>query len=391
MKLDKTLTLTDLTLFGVASIMGSGGCNLIGTAVQTGGKWWPVACGLAATLLLGASHTYSRAIHHTKTGNTVESDIVATVFGHWAESFTIVGILVFNIVSISLILVVCSHILFPHGAWATQITIALLFLAGITLFSLQGIDTNRTMIDWIAIFLIVVLAITALLGYIGPLFHHTHEPAQRPVSFHRNRFRVSFFMFFFILAGFDALIKFSEEAIDSADIARSFFVSNIASSMLTVGIALAIIYWLPHISPSNEEQAFENIVGHFLGGAAKEGSKYVIVAFLITTSFVVFLAMTRYIYGLGKKQSISWLSSVNAQKAPYNAIGCISALAAVSVLNNHTDTLVMISDLGVMTSILLVSAAATVADWNAGESIAAVLSGLTTAGFGGILSLYIVD
>ena len=39
--LNKTLTLKDLVLFGVISIFGSGGFNLIGRAITQGGPQWP--------------------------------------------------------------------------------------------------------------------------------------------------------------------------------------------------------------------------------------------------------------------------------------------------------------------------------------------------------------
>lgn len=56
--LNKTLTLKDLVLFGVISIFGSGGFNLIGRAITQGGPQWPLALGGAAALFLGSSKTY---------------------------------------------------------------------------------------------------------------------------------------------------------------------------------------------------------------------------------------------------------------------------------------------------------------------------------------------
>ena len=388
MALEKTLTLTDLTLFGVASIMGSGGFNLIGTAVKSGGKWWIVACGIAALLLLGASHTYSRSIAHINHENTVESDIVSSIFGPYVEMFSITGILAFNIVSISVILVFCSHVIFPNSSWITQILFSFIILAGMILFALQGIDMNRDVINTITILLVIVLGTTASIGFIGPFFHNNPETFRKTSSFHMVDFRISLFMFFFILAGFDTLAKFMEETKDPADVSRSFFTSNIGSDILTLGIAMAIFYWIPHLSKANEEHAFANLVGHFLGDSATEVFKIVIVAFMIVTTFVVFLAISRYIYGLGEKKNIPILTPLNENKAPYMSIGILSLVAAFGILNNHTDTLVMISDLGLIVTILLVSAAATVADWNSGETLNSIISGLTTTGFGGFLSLY---
>lgn len=396
MELTHTLTLLDLTLFGILSIMGSGGFNLIGSAVRSGGRWWILAYAMSAVLLLGASHTYSRAILHTKHGNTLESDIVEAMFGQYAGALSATGILVFNIVSISVILVLCSHILFPNGTWLGQIIFALMILAGMTALSLQGIDTNRDTINTMGFALLIVLSSAAVLGYVG-LFLHKGSGGNRDQDqpFNMRPFRTSMFLFFFILAGSDVLAKFTEEANDPADIPRSFFTSNIVSDILTFGIASAFATWVARTSTAhaNTELAFEHMLGYFLGGSVEEGFKYVVVFFLIATTFVVFLAISRYLYGLGKTTNIRALSSLNSlneQNVPYVAVGVIAVLSAIGILNNHTDTLVMVSDLGLIMTLLLVSAAATVADWGSGETVSAIVSGITTAGFGGFLSLYAI-
>ena len=381
MILKKELTLTDLTIFGVASILGSGGFNLIGNAVASGGPWWIVSCGLASILLLGASHTYSRAVDIIKDGNTLESDIVGLILGNYAEIITTAGIGLFNIVSISVMLVCSSHILFPNGKWLGQITFAIAILAGLTVFGLQGIELNRDVINIVGVVLLIIIASISFLGFIGPLY----QTRESNITSTPN-FRVSLFTFFFILAGFDALAKFMEEAKDPSDIKRSFFTSIIISSILTIGISMAVFYWAPNINSGN---AIEQLIGNFLGKNVEVGFKYVIVSFMITASFIEFLAMTRYMYGLGKKYNEPMLSTLNENKAPYIAIGIIFALTVLGILNNHTDTLVMVSDLGIIITILLVSASVTIADWNT-DSISTLLSGLTTAGFGGFLSLYVV-
>jgi len=64
--LTKTLSLKDLVLFGVISIFGSGGFNLIGHALAQGGDYWPLALGAAAMLFLGSSRTYEEAFNEFK-------------------------------------------------------------------------------------------------------------------------------------------------------------------------------------------------------------------------------------------------------------------------------------------------------------------------------------
>ena len=220
--LERALTLTDLTLFGVASIVGSGGFNLVGKAVRAGGSWWPVAFLISATLLMGAAYAYSEAFAASGK-NTAESDIVASAFGPVGEGASICAILLFNIVSISAILVFCAQLLIPGHSWVSQVGVALAALGGMAGFSLAGIELNRVSIDVVAYVMVAVLAGTASLGLYG-LAAGSGSPSPTGSSF-----TTSLLMIFFILAGFDNNMKFAEEAVDAADIPRSFFTSNVIS------------------------------------------------------------------------------------------------------------------------------------------------------------------
>ena len=381
--LDRALTLTDLTLFGVASIVGSGGFNLVGKAVRAGGSWWPVAFLISATLLLGAAYAYSEAFAFSGK-NTAESDLVASVFGPVGETVSIGAIMLFNIVSISAILVFCSQLLLPEGSWISQVGISLATLAGMACFSLAGIEFNRVSIDAVAYVLVAVLAGTASLG----LYGLSAAPPSREGLGSGSSFTTSLLMMFYILAGFDSNMKFAEEAVNSADIPQSFFTSNVISLLLVAGVALAIQYWLPRLTAAKESNALGNLFSVFAGPWIIEPTKYLMIAFMITTTFIVFLSQTRYLFGLGEKFSaLAPLKEVNGASVPYNTVALVATLVGLAVLINHTETLVRISDVGVIGLLGLVATAASVTDWRSGSFISSLVNGLTATGFGGLLGV----
>ena len=88
-----------------------------------------------------------------------------------------------------------------------------------------------------------------------------------------------------------------------------------------------------------------------------------------------------------EKFKIPSLTSLTEGKAPHIAIGVVAVIAAIFILNNHTETLVTISNAGLIVTMLLVSASVTLKDWNASKITSALLSGVTTAGFGGLLAM----
>lgn len=382
--LDRALTLTDLTLFGIASIVGSGGFNLVGKAVRAGGSWWPVAFLISATLLMGAAYAYSEAFASSGK-NTAESDIVASAFGPVGEGASICAILLFNIVSISAILVFCAQLLIPGHSWISQVGVSLAALGGMAGFSLAGIELNRVSIDVVAYVMVAVLAGTASLGLYG-LAAGPVSPSPTASSF-----TTSLLMIFFILAGFDNNMKFAEEAVDQADIPRSFFTSNVISFVLVAGVALAIQHFLPNLTAGNESNALGHLFSTFAGSWTLEPTKYLMIAFMLTTTFVVFLSQTRYLFGLGEKFStLSALKEVNSASVPYITVALVTVLAGLAILINHTETLVRLSDVGVIGLLGLVAAATSIMDWRVGSLASSLVNGATAVGFTGLMGVCVL-
>ena len=167
----------------------------------------------------------------------------------------------------------------------------------------------------------------------------------------------------------------------------SFFTSNVISFALVAGVALAIQEWIPGLSVAKEGNALGHLYAAFFGPGALTPVMYLMVAFMITTTFVIFLSTTRYLFIIGEKfSSLSFLKEVNAASVPYNTVALVGIVAAAAIFINHTETLVRISDVGIIVLLGLVAAAASVADFGEGSLLGAVLNGTTATGFAGLLS-----
>jgi hypothetical protein len=365
----------DLTLFGVASILGSGGFNLIGTSVREGGALWPLALGISFALLMGSAFTYARAYERFRQ-NTAETDMVRSVFGSSLENAGIASILVYNIANIAVILVVCTKLLMP----SSSVAVTLLMLAGMAGVSLLGIDVNKEIVNVVTGGLLLIFCAASLIGGAGVL---TQSSQSLPTP-SRAGFLNSVWMFVFVLIGFDALVKFAEEAKNESDIPTSFYLSNVISAILTAGAALAISVWLPGLTEAQSNVAIPLLFAKFLGPWIVGPMEMAISAFMLITTFVVFLATTRYLYGLGEKSEA--LASVNTAKAPWVAIATVFGAGSALVLLNNTGLLVKITDIGFAVIASLVAGAIAVADWRDGKIAEACVSGATASGFLGLIA-----
>lgn len=379
--LNKTLSLSDLVFIGVGSILGSGGFNLIGEAVAKAGNLWPLTLGASTAVFLGSSYTYQKAFELFKT-NTAESDIVKSQFGDTASTVTAFSILTFNIISISTILVFAAHMIYPGASWLSQVSFAMIFLIGMAVFSLQGIELNKQTINLLSIFLIIIFVGISAIG-LGGVATKGWLPVSTVTT--PQSIVMSLLFFYFVLAGFDALIKFTEEAEEKEDVPRSFYISNILSATLTFGLAIAFVSWINIKKSTNLTNLIGDILDKFLGGNVAEITKYASILYMILTSFIVFLASTRYLYGLGKQYDfLNFFTNLNDVKAPTTSTYFTAAVAASGILINHTEQLVRICDFALSSQLLIVSAAATKVAVAAGQL--PVIEGLTSASLLGLMA-----
>jgi hypothetical protein len=377
--LNKTLTLKDLVLFGVISIFGSGGFNLIGRAITQGGPQWPLALGGAAALFLGSSKTYEEAYREFKK-NTSESDFLEKIFGSNASYATMASILLFNFFSIATILVLCVRMIVPDAPWLSQSVLAISLITFMGIFSLQGIAHNKVFVNFCSSALVLILSAITLLGFAGAAVA-TQNIKPLP-TLPNTSLTQSFLYFFYILAGFDVLMKFSEETKDAEDIPRSFYVSNSIAILFVLGLTFAVITFtdLQKVKP------LEHVIGQMLnnvtGYNVKNYFNVLAVFFMIVTMFVTFLATTRYMYSLGDKYKSEYFTALNKHKAPVVPVALTTLLISAIVLINHVDTLVGFADAALGSFLFLVAAAATVYKYQKGEI--PVLEGLTASSFLGV-------
>lgn len=379
--LDKTLSLKDLVLFGVISIFGSGGFNLIGHALVQGGDYWPLALAGAAALFLGSSRTYEQAFNEFKS-NTSESDFLEKTFGKSASYATMISIITFSIFSMATILVLCVRLLIPDTSWLTQSFTAVSLIGLMGLFSLQGIQANTTLVNISSGILVFILSSLSLLGFGGAVQGVSSVPSVTEVG--QPSFVQSFLYFFYILAGFDVLMKFSEETKDPADVPKSFYISNTIAIVFVLGLSLAVVNFADLKKAKPLEGAIGFMLNKISGANVKGYFSVIAVFFMIITMFVTFLATTRYIFSLGENDNIKFLTTLNENKVPTVPIIATTAVVGATVLINHFGTLVSIADLALGGFLFLVAAAATKSKYDKGEI--PIIEGLTATGFIGVFT-----
>jgi len=380
--LEKTLNLSDLVLFGISSIVGSGGFNLVGNAIKEGGHQFPFMLLLSGALFTGSAKTYEYA-HDTFKKNISETLLIESVFGVIGKNISILSILFYNIFSIATILVFCSKMLFPEATYFKQIGFALLILSMMGISAFQRLDFNKQIINGFSISIIALLSLVTAFGFGG-----LSKEVCTPIFPTQTNLYESFLYFFFVLAGHDALIKFSEESVIPKDIDVSMYLSIGLSVLLTAGLSLAAVVYI-----GNFKGNVDNIVGDIFEKVFSGSGQYVTMAvifIMVCTTFLGFLATTRYLYGI---PSLEFMKDGNdgsdgtKGNVSNKSILAVTIACALAILINHTSSLVELADVGLVLVLLLVAAASFFDKIKKGEF--SMLDGVTTGGFASVLGMVI--
>lgn len=379
--LKKVLNLKDLVLFGVLSIIGSGGFDLIGKAIKDGGQYFPLTLLISGALFTGSSYSYGYA-HNKFKKNTSETDIIEYTYGSIGKYSSVLTIFLHNIFAIATILVLCSKILFPSTSWWKQVSFSLLLLSMMTFAAFQQLDMNKELINIFSSGIILIFGSASLFG----LSHVVSESFEVPKFPEKINLYESLLYFFFILAGQASILKFSEESINDKDINSSTYISLAIAVLLVGGLCLAAVTYIRDFRTINVDDIVGDIFGKiFNKGVGKFVSYFGLLTMIIST-FFGFLATIRYTNSLSDKISfLNFIKDGGDGNVSHISILIISLLCLFAILINQTTSLVELSDVALIITLLLVSSASFYENYKEGSI--PITDGLTSGGLLGILGL----
>jgi amino acid transporter len=264
---------------------------------------------------------------------------------------------------------------------------------------LLGIEANKEAVTAFSSAVVLILLLASSIGLWEGFSPGGTAPDAWPSSLEKTPdFVQSILYFYFVLAGFDLLMKFVQESKNpDKDIPKSFYVSNGVSTLLTAGVAYAFVHALT--LQKGKSVPTDNSIGlifdSFFGPPFGSVVHWISIGLMLATAFVTFLGTSRYLYGIGedyvkgnyKELALDgvgeWLTRLNGAKVPINAILLVTGLAALGIMVNHTPHLVRLSDFFLTLVMFTVSAAVTKKRLGAGE--VPLIEGATMLGFFALL------
>ncbi len=389
--LKKELGLSDLLFFGITHILGSGVVNLVAPTVYAAGSAYPAVIGGVTALLLGSSATFAGAIREYGVNNSGQK-LIQTQIGGAGQVLGSGAYLLYNVFAIALGLVFITRIFCADRGGAFQIMVALQLVVAMVVVAAYGIDVNKTVIDTAGAFYILLLVGVGLAAVWAVAGRGAYVPnlgtAVGPGTLNIGR---AIIYVFFILAGFDVLMTFTEESKDTEDVVRAFNGSIGISAAILLGCIFAYTVFVPLRGRAGTLMGSPNFIGDIVsalwGGEERAWTNWLVAGFILAACFVQFVGTSRWIYS-GAEGWAEGLRELNSAAAPHKIILGLGAVIAAVIGINNVDRLVGFADIFLVVLMALVGWSAARRVWTLGERVPWVESS-TTVGLFGVLWLAI--
>ena len=401
--LRKHLGLSDLLFFGITHILGSGAVNLVAPTVYAAGSTYPAVIGGVTALLLGSSTTFAGAIREYGTNNSVQK-LIQEQIGSAGQVLGTGAYLLYNVFAIALGLVFITRIFCADRGAAFQIMVAIQLVIAMVVVAAYGIDVNKTIIDSAGAFYILLLVGVGLAAVWAVVGKGTYVPnLGTAVGGETHNIGRAILYVFFILAGFDVLMTFTEETKDTEDVGRAFNRSIGLSAVILLGCVFAFTVFVPLRGRADTLMASPNFIGDIVsalyGTEERAWANWLVAGFILAACFVQFVGTSRWIYS-GATGWADGLRTLNSAAAPHKIIMGLGAIITAVIAINNVDRLVGFADIFLVVLMALVGWSAARRVWTsdkrsgeaekAGERVPWVESG-TTLGLFGVLWLAIKE
>jgi hypothetical protein len=144
-------------------------------------------------------------------------------------------------------------------------------------------------------------------------------------------------------------MKFTDETKENVYLPSAFYISNILSILLVLGLCFAFLQ-IPNGS-LHVNHTFAAIIESVFGTGVRPFAQYAIVFYMLLTAFIIFLSNTRYLYDIG-------LKDLNENDVPTTATYVTVAGVFFMILTNAIPVLVAGSDFGIIALLSIMNAAA---------------------------------
>lgn len=362
------LTLTDLILMGLGSIVGSGIFVIFSKSIKYGGNKTLYALLTVAIISLIIGFCYLEIYSRFKS-NITEFLAVQNTMGEKTGQVMLHITYIYAIFSSVVIVTSISKYLSSLGFLSKfkdssffQKSISIFLLCIMSFINYRGIETSKFVANSISGLMILILGfvVAASLKYI------TFDKALKGPTVPWNSFVLSSVLTLFLFNGYDIVIKLSDETADPNNNKIALISSISITTVIYFFVVVSAICVLGYKNASNTSNMITKMY-QALTNKTVSYVAYLVGAFIMfNAGFIATLGATKFMQGLGKENKIlfpKFWSKSNEHKAPSNAIFATLAIAILFAIINNEVLMTVFTNTSYLAIVAMISIAVIVLRW----------------------------
>jgi len=353
LKLKRTLTLFEATIYGVGIILGAGIYALIGEAAGSAGNalWLSFVIGAAISALTGLSYAELSAMYPKAAGEYV---YVKKAYASKFLAFMIGWLLIFTgVLSAATVALGFSgyfnKIIVPSEkvSEARLIVVAAILIVILSIVNFRGIKESSNMnviftaVEMIGLVLIIFLAFVG--GSIGRVNY-----LEMPNGF--GGIVAAAILVFFAYIGFEDIVNIAEETKSPKKfIPRAIVLAIIVTTLLYILVSISTVSLADWDTLGEVENPLAFAASKsFLGDNAELVMSFIALFATTNTVLIILVVTSRMIYGIARDRALPhFLSHIHyKRRTPYFAVIAIMILSIAFLFLGEIKTIASITSLG---------------------------------------------
>lgn len=292
-ELVKSLSQYDLTIIGIASVIGSGIFVLFSKILRDAGNYAPLAILLAAipNIIMALSYSELTTMYQSAATEVIS---IKDAFGPTTSAIAAYLIYFFMIFNNITILLIAGTML---ASGNMQYVISFLILLTSSVINAVGINISEKIVTTLGVSVIAALIILIVLGV--PHWGNSGQLHSQPTN---AGIMAAITLSLFLYTGYDTIVKMSEETKDvNKDTPHALINTNIIVAIIYALIAFTAIS-VPIALKVSQSNVPLSVMGDYLLRIPGVHTFMSFVGFVIIFNcfFVVMISQSRYVYGLAK-------------------------------------------------------------------------------------------
>lgn len=357
--LERSISLTEATVYGLGIILGAGIYALIGEATGIAGNSVWLSFVLAAVVASFSALSYCElssmfprsAAEYTYVKNAFRSNLFGFMMG-WISLFA-------AIVSISAVALGFAG--YFETLFAVPIVLtAISLIAVLSVVNFLGVKESArlnlvlTLVALAGLILIILMA----LPFFGRVDYFASVEPGLPLSGILNNVAIASALIFFAYIGFEDIANISEETVNAEHaVPKAILLALVISTILYLLVAISVVSIVPWQQLAETAAPISLVAGTVLGPAAAIVFSFIALFATASTVLIILIAVSRLLYGMSSDHSLpSVIARVHRRdKTPFVSIAITSLIAMFFVLSGDLKHVAFITNFGIFVLFFMVN------------------------------------